>query len=148
MSELFSAFGLDWRLLVINLINFGLLLLILWYFLYTPLLNMLERRRRIVAEGIEHAARAERKMREIDESKSQVLGEAGREADAIVAHARKAAGERERELIAQGEVAAARLVADAETQARELKQQAIADSRAEVAKLVVLGIEKVIKTGR
>ena len=42
MGQVLAAFGIDWRLLLINSINFGLLLLALWYFLYGPLMKMLE----------------------------------------------------------------------------------------------------------
>lgn len=142
MSELFSAFGIDWRLLVINLINFGLLLLALWYFLYGPLTAMLEERRKRIAQGMHEAEAAGRKLREIEESRAAKLAEAGKEAETLMSHARKAAGEKEREIVAAGEAAAGRLLKDAESQAKELKAQALEESRHEVAKLIVLGVEK------
>lgn len=142
MSELLTAFGIDWRLLVINLINFGVLLWVLWYFLYTPLTTMLEERRQKVAQGVQDAADAAAQLAEVEHTRAQVLAGAGREADDVLSHARSAAVAKERELVAAGERAAQSIVKDAEAQARELRAQALEESKQEVAKLIVLGMEK------
>ena len=142
MSQLFAAFGLDWRLLIINLINFGVLLVALRYFLYGPLTGMLESRRRKMIQGVEDADAASARLHEIEAAKSGILAEAGTEADHLLAKARAAAQEKERAIVAAAEAAAARTSAEAQKQAAELKSQAIEESKQEVAKLVVLGIEK------
>src|SRR5262245_9300308 len=106
MEAILTTFGVDWRLLLVNAINFGLLLGVLWYFLYTPVMNMLEERRRKVEEGVRTAEAAEVKLREVENSRKGVLAKAGAEADEIVAHARGAAKEKEQELLERGEAAA------------------------------------------
>jgi F0F1-type ATP synthase membrane subunit b/b' len=70
------------------------------------------------------------------------LAKAGREADQLVDEARAAAAQKERELRAQGEAAAQAAIAQAEAEALEMKAQALEESKKEVAKLIVLGIEK------
>lgn len=142
MSAIISTFGIDWRLLIINAVNFGLLLLGLWYFLYSPVMAMLERRRKTVAEGVEAAHKAQQELTNIEHSRAATLAGAGREADALVAAARTAAAEKERELIAQGEVNAAGILEEAKLVAADLKAKALQESKQEVAKLIVLGIEK------
>ena len=145
--ELFAAFGIDWRLLVVNLINFLLLLLGLWYFLYTPLLNTLEARRQKLVRGIEDADEAKRQLADIEASRAGVLADAGKEADSLLAHARRSALEKEHERVAAGEAAAATLVHEATAQASELKARAIAESKQEVARLIVLGMERMGQEG-
>lgn len=142
MSGLFAAFGIDWRLLVINFINFGALLWVLWYFLYTPLTTMLEERREKLAQGVRDAASAATRLQEVEDARGGMLADAGKEADAIVAGARSAGITKEKELRQAGEEAAAQLVREAEAQAQELKLQAITESKQEVAKLIVLGMER------
>lgn len=144
MSAVFAAFGIDWRLLLINSINFGLLLLALWYFLYAPLMRVLEERRQKVAGGVHDAEAAEIKLREIEAAKHGILAGAGAEADDLLKKARLAGQEKERALVAAAEAAAARINTDAQKQAAELKAQALEESKQEVAKLVVLGMEKVM----
>ena len=144
MEQILSTFGIDWRLLLINAINFALTLTVLWYFLYTPLMRMLEERRQKVAKGVVDAQAATKKLQDIERSRSQKLAEAGREADDILAGARTSGAQKERELLAAGEAAAAGVLKEAQAQAGEMKVQAIEESKQEVAKLVVLGIEKVM----
>jgi F0F1-type ATP synthase membrane subunit b/b' len=52
MGDLFAAFGINWKLLVIQAVNFGVLLLALWYFLYTPVLTMIDERKKIASKVI------------------------------------------------------------------------------------------------
>ena len=147
MEQLLSTFGVDWRLLLINAINFGLLLTVLWYFLYGPLTRMLEERRAKIEQGVEDARLAGEKLKAIEAARAVKLAEAGKEADSILSHARTAGSKKELELVERGEAAAARILKEAEAQTTEMKAQALAESREEVAKLVVLGLEKAMQTG-
>jgi F-type H+-transporting ATPase subunit b len=142
MSAVFAAFGIDWRLLLIDSINFGLLLLALWYFLYSPLTKMLEARRQKVLLGVHDADAAAAKLADIQHEQSAMLSKAGAEADEVLAKARKAAEERGRAMLAESEAAAAASLQEASAQAAALKAEAIEESKKEVAKLVVLGMEK------
>ena len=146
MSQVLSVFGIDWRLLLINAANFGLVLLALWYFLYAPVLKMLEERRKKVSDGVRDAESAKRELDKIENSRAAVLAAAGRDADALSAAARAAGAQKERELVQKGEAAAATLVRDAAAQAAEMKARSIEESKQEVAKLIVLGMEKAFKT--
>jgi F-type H+-transporting ATPase subunit b len=145
MGAILTTFGIDWHLLVLQAINFGLLLAGLTYFLYKPVMRMLEERRSVVAQGVEDAARAAQELKQIEGSRAQKLAEAGKEADSVVANARSNASQKEREIVTRAENAAAALVAEAEKRAQEEKARAVAESKEEVAKLIVLGIEKMAK---
>lgn len=143
MSAILSTFGIDWRLLLINAVNFGLLLVALWYFLYAPVMKMLEERREKIAQGVRDAQAAAKELSQTQAARSVVLADAGKEADDVVAAARALGTAKEKELLAKGEAAAATLLRDAEAQAAELKARAIAESKQEIAKLIVLGMEKI-----
>lgn len=142
MDKILTTFGIDWHLLLINAINFGLLMLGLWYFLYTPMMRMLEVRREKVVQGVRDAEQAARELSLVEETRTQTLATAGKEADEIISHARAAGNAKNKEIVSAAEAASASILKDAEGQARELKEKAIVESKQEVAKLVVLGIEK------
>jgi F-type H+-transporting ATPase subunit b len=147
MQEILTTFGVDWRLLVINAFNFVLVMGALWYFLYAPVMKMLEERRQKVSDGVRDAELAKHKLEEIEVSRSSVLGKAGKEADEVISHARAAAQKAQREALAEAERAAAGVLSEAQAQARELKEQTLEESRREVAKLIVLGVEKTLAAG-
>ena len=146
MEQILSTFGIDWHLLLINGVNFGLLMVVLWYFLYAPVLKMLKQRRERVAQGVKAAEAATKKLAEIEASRAKALAEAGKEADEVLSLARASGLQKERELLAKGEAAATTLVREAEAQAVEMKARSIEESKQEVAKLIVLGMEKAFKT--
>jgi F-type H+-transporting ATPase subunit b len=145
MAELFGAFGIDWKILVINLVNFGGLLLVLWYFLYGPVIRMLETRRQKIAEGVAAAEKSKQELEQIEHARTSMLAKAGKEADEVLSSARVAGTEKQREIVGSAEAAATRMLTEAEAQAKEMKDTAIAESKQEVAKLIVLGIEKTLK---
>jgi F-type H+-transporting ATPase subunit b len=142
MEAIFTTFGVDWRLLLVQAANFGILLFGLWYFLYGPIAKMLEERRQKVAQGVADAQKATEELQKIEASRAAALAAAGKEADHVLSQARASAAAKERELIAEGEASAARLLTQAQAQANEARAQAIAESKEEVAKMIVLGIEK------
>jgi len=117
-------------------------MLALWYFLYGPLTKMLEDRRQKVIQGVEDAEAAALRLSEIETAKTGIMAAAGAEADEVLKKARAAGIEKERAIVAASEAAAARAIKEAEVQAAELKAQALQESKQEVAKLVVLGMEK------
>ena len=93
MSAILTTFGIDWRLLLIDSINFGVLLVGLTYFLYTPILKMLEERRKKIAEGVEAAKKSQVKLAEIEGERTSKLREAAAEADDLIQSARLAASQ-------------------------------------------------------
>ncbi len=76
MEEIIHAFGIDWRLIVIQIFNFALLVAALWYFLYTPILKILEERESKLKQGVLDAEKAATARSEADTEKSVVLKEA------------------------------------------------------------------------
>ena len=119
MSELIKNFGIDWRLLIAQAVNFFVLLFILWRFAYEPILAILRKRREDIEKGIRDSREAEERLRRVEElgeikliearqqslaivtqaetlgrsRKEEIVQEAGRKGEAIVAEARRAAGE-------------------------------------------------------
>lgn len=146
MGAIFTTFGIDWHLLLIQAVNFGILLLGLWYFLYAPVAKMLEERRQKVAQGVRDAEASAHRLSEIEHSRGEILAKAGTEADEVLKKSRAAAQVKEKEIIAAGEATASNTVREAQAQAQELKSEAIEESKKEVAKMVVLGVEKMLQT--
>ena len=145
MEGILHTFGIDGRLIVIQIFNFVLLLAALWYFLYTPVLNMLKEREGKIAKGVKDAEEAAQAKETAEAHKKQVLSEAQAQAESITAQAKEHADVRGREIVAEAESKAATTIKDGEVKAGELKAQALKESEAEIAKLAVLAAEKVIK---
>ena len=70
--------GISWQLLLSQIINFGLLMVILQQLLYKPILNMLEQRKQRIAQGLEQADKASNAAAEAEAEKQAILEEARR----------------------------------------------------------------------
>ncbi len=146
MQEIIHAFGIDWRLIVIQIFNFSILMGLLWYFLYTPVLKMLADREAKIKKGIEDAESAAQSRTEALAEKAVIVKEAHAEAGTIFARATAHAEEKEKALLAEANEKVARDIQNAKQLAADLKVQALKESEAEIAKLAFLAAEKVLKT--
>lgn len=145
MEGLVTAFGLDWRLLIIQAVNFTVLLAGLTYFLYTPVMDMIAKRREMVAEGVRSAQEADRVLADSKKQGEGIVGEAAREAEGLVAAARARADERGQELVREAERKAHAVIADANARAEEAKRLALMESEKEITRAAVLAAEKILR---
>lgn len=145
MGELFSTFGVDWKLLLIQAVNFGLLLSILTYFLYKPILKIIDERREKIAEGVRIAEAAAARLADAKRESEQVVGDAAREAEGLVAGARARADEKGAEIVKTAEARADGLLKEAAARAEEAKRQRMAESEKEIARAAMLAAEKILK---
>lgn len=145
MDQLFSAFGIDWKLLTAQAVNFGVLFVALTYLLYKPVMKTLDERRIKVAKGVEDAEAAQVMLKEADEEASVKLKGAESEAEGIVASAREAAGTEKAKIVKDAETRAAAISADAEARAQEAAAKTIRESEKEIARLAMLAAEKAMR---
>ncbi len=145
MEQLFTAFGIDWRLLLIQALNFGLLLVVLSYFLYKPLLKIIDERREKIAEGVRTAEAASRRLAEAKEEGDKQIGEAARQAEGLVSSARASAEERKSQILAEAETRAHGIVKDAEARVAEQERLAFQKSERDIAKAAMLAAEKILR---
>lgn len=145
MGEITSTFGIDLRLLVVQMFNFGLLLLILWFFLYKPVVAMLEERKNKIEQGVKDSDEASTRLSEINDEKDSMLSKASHEAGQIVENARTRGKETEGEIVKEAQSKGERILADAELKAEEAKKLALEESKTEIARMAVLGAEKVLR---
>lgn len=145
MEQLIHAFGIDARLIVIQIINFVVLVALLSYFLYKPVLKLLREREQKIAQGIKDAEAAASARARAEEERKAVLAAAHSEAEAVSSRAKEHAGTEAEEIVAAAREKAATIVAGAQVQGDELKAQALKQSEGEVAKVAILAAEKILR---
>jgi len=145
MQQFFSAFGVSWSLLVAQGVNFAIVLIILWYFLYKPGLAMLDKRREIVAKGLRDAEQAEEMFANADAEIEGRMKSADTEAEKIVSVARESANVEKARLLKEAEDRAAFIAKDAQERATETVASARRESEHEIARIAVLATEKILR---
>jgi len=144
MEGILHTFGIDARLIIIQIFNFVLLAAALWYFLYTPVLNLLKDRQEKIEKGVADANAAKQRLSEAEDERLQIVAAAHKEAEEIDARARAHADEKSAEVVKHAEEKATSIVVGAQQEGEDVKKRARAQSEAEIAKLAVLSAEKVL----
>jgi F-type H+-transporting ATPase subunit b len=147
MEQLISTFGIDWRILLVQIVNFSVLLGLLWYILYRPLVTLIENRRAQIIKGVADAERADVALRDADAKKTDIIAGASVEAEKIVAAARESGKAKEAQLMKEAQEKYERTLTEATLKGEEIKREALEESREEIARLIVLGAEKTLRSG-
>lgn len=91
MSELFHQLGVNWRLLFSQGVNFLILFVALTFFVYKPLLKIIEERRKKIQTGLSDAEEAGRKLKNLGNLESERVAKAEKEALVIIKKAEDSA---------------------------------------------------------
>ena len=144
MEQLIQAFGIDLKLVVVQIINFVVLVALLSYFLYRPLMNILEAREERISQGVRDAEDAAKALNEAEQEKAAILAKAHSEAHDVNERAKKGADAKASEIVSAAEAKVSELITNAKARGEEIKSEAKRESEAEVAKMAVLAAEKVL----
>lgn len=145
MDQIISAFGIDGKLIIIQLINFGILMVALGYFLYKPMLRLLDERAEKIAQGLKDAEAAAAAKAEASTEKQTILTAAHQEAGEVAKRAKAAADATAAEIVSGAQDKAAAVLTDAEAKREQIKAAALKESEKEIASLAVLAAEKVLR---
>ena len=140
--ELLKNLGVDGPKLIAQLINFGIVLLVLWKFAYKPVLEMLENRRQKIAQSMDEAEQIKTELAETQAERDEVMAEANQRAEKLIADAKEAAKQ-------VGEAEGQRAVKQAEEIIRKAREATEAEYEKMEAKLKAhigrLAVETAIK---
>jgi len=131
--------------LLINLVNFALLLWLLKRFLFRPAMTWLDQRRQAEQERIERAREAEAEAEGLRTQREEGLAEANRRAREILAQANADAQRIVREAREEARHEARRIAEQGEEAARKATQEALTELRRGYADLVVRGAAVVLE---
>ena len=141
--ELLDNLGVDGPKLIAQLINFGIVLLVLWKFAYKPVLEMLETRRQKIAKSMDEAEQIKAELAETQAERDKVMAEANQKAEKLIADAKEAAKQVGK---AEGERAvkqAEEIIRKAREATEADRERMMAELKAEIGRLVVETTAKV-----
>jgi F-type H+-transporting ATPase subunit b len=130
--------------ILFQMINFGVVVGVLTYFLYKPVKKMLEERSNRVEAAQQAAEATLLEKKNLDETRTRVIAEAEKKAQAIVEEAKRDAKRIEKEMIAQAKQAAEAEIEKERKQLAEDYKNTIKDLRQSFVTQVAAMTEKVI----
>jgi len=145
MEDIIEAFGIDARLIIIQIVNFAILAGALVYFLYKPILNLLKEREEKITQGLRDAEEAAQAKTQADIEKQVILTDAHKEAEAVGMRAKESAKLKESEIVSEAEAKAVSILKEAEIKAEQARRDALKSSEKEVAQMAILASEKILR---
>lgn len=140
-----GTLGLNWKLFLGQLINFSIILFILWRWVFKPIASALEGRRLKIEQSLKQAEDIKQRIAEFENTKEQELKKAKGEGDKILKDALSLALEVKQETLSQAKVEAGRIMIHARETIEAEKHQMLKEVRGEISSLTVLATEKILR---
>ena len=139
------AFGVNWKLLLIQGVNFGLLLVLLYRYLYKPLFAILEKRQRVIEKGLSDAASAKLEKEKTEQERESILQESRQEAGRTSEELRKQAVERERQILHAAEEKSHAVLAEAAVKVADEREYILRETEKDITRMAILAAEKILQ---
>ena len=144
MGDAIEALGINGPQLLAQMANFVVLLVILRFTLYKPILGMLDKRKQRIAEGLGAADKARDEAAAAQERIEEQIQQARKDGQEVVANAQQIAARIQQDARDQAERDRETLAERARQEIQLERDRAVADLRAEFAAITVSAAEKVI----
>ena len=136
--------GINFPLLIAQIVNVVLLVVILRSLLFKPIINMLNERTKRIQEGLGDSDKIKDQLASIKRDYDAEIVKARQEAAGIVSLAQERARAQEQEIVAQARIEAERIKNDAREQAVREREQMVSDLKDQIAGLVTTTATKVL----
>lgn len=143
MEELIGKLGINPKLILAQIINFGILLLLLYKFLYKPVLNILQKRENYIKKSLQEAKDIEKQKKEFEELKSSEMKKMREETNAILEKAILDSEKIKDEVVAKAQSNANELIEKAKKEIVSQKEQMLIEARKEMGDLVMLATQEI-----
>ncbi len=145
MEELVKTFYIDWKLLLAQLINFFIVLGVLWKFALKPLRQTMDKRSAEIARSLDQAKEIEQKLVETDRTKMETIFQAKKESQQIIAQAQKEAEVLRAKKMNELKVEMEKIVDQTKASLITEREQMLRDIKSEVADLVIAVSSKILE---
>ena len=142
MADLITKLGIDWKLLLAQVVNFGILVYILQRFVFKPIVAALNERQNKIKENIQLGEEIKKKLAEAEEAKAEVLKKARLDGDKILKEAEKNATKLKEEKLHETRAEALTLIAQGRAQIEKDRASLRTELKKETGQLISLAIEK------
>lgn len=138
--------GINLPALVAQIVNFGLLLVILRLVAYQPIMRMLDERSERIRQGIEQAEEIKHQAARSEEELAARRAEALQQAQEIIARANDAAERVYREAEERARGVSDEFLAKSRAEIERERAKAISDIRSEMADLAIYAASKLVRS--
>lgn len=142
-----GMFGLRADLLAAQIINFLIVLIVLWRFAYRPIMKMLEEREAKIEKSVKDAEAIESRVREFEVEREALLAAARKDAQEIVTKAMAQSEERKNEMVEASKREVERVIAKGKQQLVVDKETMLREVRKDIVDIAVKAAARILHEG-
>lgn len=135
-KDLLGTFGVNGKLFLAQLFNFGVVLLVMWRWVYVPLLAAMDKRSKEISDGLAFAKLSKEELEGAAKEREETMRKARVETTALLAEARTKADALRQEKLAEASTDIERMTAEAKRQIIVEREAAFDDLRKRAADLI------------
>src|SRR3990167_64926 len=129
--------GIEPSLLLAQVVNFLIIVFVLSKVLYKPIIDMIDKRKREIEEGLTLTQKMREEEEKMQAKKVKLLEETRKEGRVVIEEAKKQAKEVEKDLVAQAQKQAEEIVAKGKADVERLHESMQKDVRKEAIDLAI-----------
>jgi F-type H+-transporting ATPase subunit b len=130
-------FGVDWPHFIAQVVSFCIVAFLLHRFAYKPVVDLLEERRKRIAEGLANADKIKVELARAETQRQEVLTQANAQANKLIEEARAAAARVQEQETQKAIAAAEQIISKAREAASQDHARMLSELKREVGRLVV-----------
>jgi len=142
--ELIAKLGIDVKLLLAQIVNFLILMALLYKFAYKPVLEMLDKRQKKIEQGMKDAEKSEALLQEVQVTREKSLDQIKEQALVMLEKAAQDAAAARKQLLEKAQEEVRHLGEKAEQAIAGEKQKMLAEVRTEIVELALLVSERIL----
>ena len=135
MDFLIETFHIDARLLLAQIVNFGVVVGVLYFFVFKPLARVMGDREKKIKDGLRFAEQAEEDLRSARQKGESVMLEARKQADAEIEQVRRLAEEKKKDILRGAAAEAEAFLSVSKKMGEDERKRIVAQSRGDILDL-------------
>jgi len=144
MESIISTFHIDWKIIIAQAINFGVVFVVLYIFALKPLSKLMAERSEKIAKGVDDAKTNATILEKTHEEYEKALSKARTEADKIFQDGKKEALAKKALMLEDAKKEVAVVIENGKKMLEVQKVKMVEEAKKEIVSLAMLATEKLI----
>lgn len=144
MDSIISTFHIDWKIIIAQAINFGIVFAILYIFALKPLSKLMEERSEKISKGIDDAKSNADILARTETEYNEAIARAKAEANKIFQEGKKEADTKRAEMLQKAKLEVDEVIGNGKKVLEAEKIKIVGEAKAEIVALALKATEKLL----
>lgn len=139
-----GTLGINLKIFIAQLINFTIVVLVLWKWIYTPIVKLLDERQEKITKGVKQAEEIEKRIFALEKEQQEIIVKAKSEAATVLEITRTDAEERKKVLLEKTKEEIKGVILQGKLQLQREKEQMIRECREEIVLIAIEASRRIL----